>query len=180
MQLASGKRFNVNAGKGISLFSHSDGITQIAHNGDFTLQSQHDDMKLVSAKDIKVTAAKRMIAMAEEEMTFIVSGGAYLRLKGGDIEIGGPGNLTVKTAEHHWNGPASGKTEMPSFGAGMFERTPRLVRATDGKPVEGMQVHIERDGAAPITGETNAAGEGPKIKGDRLELLKVTFKKLLK
>jgi type VI secretion system secreted protein VgrG len=180
MQLASGKRFNVNAGKGISLFSHSDGITQIAHNGDFTMQSQHDDMKLVSAKDIKVTAAKRMIAMAEEEMTFIVSGGAYLRLKGGDIEIGGPGNLTVKTAEHHWNGPASAKTEMPSFGAGTFERTPRLVRATDGKPVEGMQVHIERDGAAPITGETNAAGEGPKVKGDQLELLKVTFKKLLK
>jgi type VI secretion system secreted protein VgrG len=50
----------------------------------------------------------------------------------------------------------------------------------DGKPVEGMQVHIERDGAAPVTGETNAAGEGPKVKGDRLELLKVTFKKLLK
>lgn len=180
MQMASGKRFNVNAGKGISLFSHSDGITQIAHNGDFTMQSQHDDMKLVSARDIKVTAAKRMIAMAEEEMTFIVSGGAYLRLKGGDIEIGGPGNLTVKTAEHHWNGPASAKTDMPSFDSGTFERTPRLVRATDGKPVEGMQVHIERDGAAPITGETNAAGEGPKVKGDRLEQLKVTFKKLLK
>jgi type VI secretion system secreted protein VgrG len=180
MQLASGKRFNVNAGKGISLFSHSDGITQIAHNGDFTLQSQHDDMKLVSAKDIKVTAAKRVIGMAQDEMTFMVSGGAYLKLKGGDIEIGGPGNLTVRTAEHHWNGPASAKTEMPSFDAGTFERTPRLVRATDGKPVEGMQVHIERDGAAPITGETNAAGEGPKVKGDRLELLKVSFKKLLK
>lgn len=180
MQLASGKRFNVNAGKGISLFSHSDGITQIAHNGDFTMQSQHDDVKLVSAKDIKVTAAKRMIAMAQDEMTFIVSGGAYLKLKGGDIEIGGPGNLTVKTAEHHWNGPASGKTEMPTFDAGTFERTPRLVRATDGKPVEGMQVHIERDGADALTGQTNAAGEGPKIKGDRLEQLKVTFKKLLK
>jgi len=180
MQLASGKRFNVNAGKGISLFSHSDGITQIAHNGDFTMQSQHDDMKLVSAKDIKVTAAKRMIAMAEEEMTFIVSGGAYLRLKGGDIEIGGPGNLTVKTAEHHWNGPASGKTEMPSFGAGAFERTPVLVRATDGKPIEGVQVHIERDGADAITGQTNAAGEGPKVTSDRLEQIKVTFKRLLK
>jgi type VI secretion system secreted protein VgrG len=179
MQLASGKRFNVNAGKGISLFAHSDGITQVAHNGDFTMQSQHDDMKLVSAKDIKITAAKRVIAMAQDEMTFMVSGGAYLKLKGGDIEIGGPGNLIVKTAEHHWNGPASAKTDMPSFDAGTFERTPRLVRATDGKPVEGMQVHIERDGAAPLTGQTNAAGEGPTIKGDRLEQLKVTFKKLL-
>jgi uncharacterized protein (DUF2345 family) len=180
MQLASGKRFNVNAGKGISLFSHSDGITQIAHNGDFTMQSQHDDMKLVSAKDIKVTAAKRMIAMAEEEMTFIVSGGAYLRLKGGDIEIGGPGNLTVKTAEHHWNGPASAKTDMPSFDSGTFERTPVLVRATDGKPIEGVQVHIERDGGEVITGQTDAAGKGPKVTNDRLEQIKVTFKRLLK
>jgi uncharacterized protein (DUF2345 family) len=137
-------------------------------------------MKLVSAKDIKVTAAKRMIAMAEEEMTFIVSGGAYLRLKGGDIEIGGPGNLTVKTAEHHWNGPASGKTEMPSFGAGMFERTPVLVRATDDKPIEGVQLHIERDGGEAITGQTDAAGKGPKITSDRLEQIRVTFKRLLK
>ncbi|KQV49877.1 type VI secretion system Vgr family protein [Massilia sp. Root335] len=179
MQLASGKRFNVNAGKGISLFAHSDGITQVAHNGDFTMQSQHDDMKLVSAKDVKITAAKRVIGMAQDEMTFMVSGGAYLKLKGGDIEIGGPGNLIVKTAAHHWNGPASATTDMPSFDAGTFERTPRLVRATDGKPVEGMQVHIERDGAEPLTGQTNAAGEGPKITGDRLEQLKVTFKKLL-
>ena len=180
MQLASGKRFNVNAGKGISLFSHSDGITQIAHNGDFLLQSQHDNMNLVSAKDIKVTAAKRMIAMADQEMTFIVSGGAYLRLKGGDIEIGGPGKLTVKTAEHHWNGPASEKTEMPSFGEGAFERTPRLLRATDSKPIEGMQVHIVRDGGEAITGQTNAAGEGPTVTADRLEQFSVMFKHLLK
>jgi len=180
MQLASGKRFNVNAGKGISLFSHADGITQVAHNGDFVLQSQHDDMKLVSAKDIKMSAAKRMVVMAEDELTLMVSGGAYLKLKGGHIELGGPGNLTVKTAEHHWNGPASMQTDMPKFDAGEFQRTPRLVRATDGKPIEGVHVEVKRDGGETITGQTNAAGEGPKMKGDRLEQLSVTFKKLLK
>jgi type VI secretion system secreted protein VgrG len=180
MQLASGQRFNVNAGKGISLFSHSDGIVQVAHNGDFTLQSQHDDMKLVSAKNIKMSAAKRVIAMADDELTLMVTGGAYLKLKGGNIEIGGPGNLTVKTAEHHWNGPASAKTDMPRFDAGTFERTPRLLRATDGKPVEGVEAHIERDGGGTMSGQTNAAGEGPTVNTDRLEQIKVTFKKLLK
>jgi hypothetical protein len=39
---------------------------------------------------------------------------------------------------------------------------------------------IEIGGPCNLTAKTNAAGEGPKIKGDRLELLKVTFKKLLK
>jgi type VI secretion system secreted protein VgrG len=136
-------------------------------------------MQLVSAKDIKMSAAKRMVVMAEDELTLMVSGGAYLKLKGGHIELGGPGNLTVKTAEHHWNGPASMQTDMPKFDAGEFQRTPRLVRASDGKPVEGAEVHITRDDGQVVTGQTNAAGEGPTVKSDRLQQLTVTFKKLL-
>ena len=96
MQLTSGQRFNLNAGKGISLFSHMGGITQIAHNGKFAMQSQHDDMQIDSAMDVKITAGKRLIVMAEEEVTLMVSGGAYLTLKGGNVEVGGPGPMTSR------------------------------------------------------------------------------------
>jgi len=177
MQLTSGQRFNVNAGKGISLFSHMDGIAQIAHHGKFLMQSQHDDMQIDSAKDIKTTAGKRFIVMAEEELTLIVGGGAYLKLKGGNVELGGPGALTVKTDGHHWNGPASASTEMPKFEAGDFKRTPRLLRPTDGKPVEGVKLHVERDGDSPIAGQSNGAGEGETITGDKLQRLKAFFYK---
>ena len=180
LQLTSGARLNLNAGKGISLFSHTDGIAQIAHKGKFVMQSQHDDMGIDSAKDLKVTAGKRMIFMAEDEVTFIVSGGAYLTLKGGVVEVGGPGAMTIKTDGHHWNGPASGKTELPTFSAGEFGRIPRLVRATDGKPVEGMMVYVERSGDSPISGQTNSAGEAEKITVDHLQQLKATFYKPLK
>jgi type VI secretion system secreted protein VgrG len=146
LQLTGGGRCNVNAGKGISLFSHMDGITQVAHKGKFVMQSQHDDMQLDAAKDLKVTAGKRVIVMADDEITFIVTGGAYLTLKGKTVEIGAPGAITIKTDGHHWAGPASAKTELPKFDAGEFARTPRLLRATDGKPVEGMKVHVERSG----------------------------------
>lgn len=175
MQLTSGQRFNLNAGKGISLFSHMDGITQIAHKGKFLMQSQHDDIQIDSAKDIKVTAAKRLIIMAEEEITLMVSGGAYLTLKGKNAEIGGPGPLTVKTDGHHWNGPASASTELPAFTAGDFRRTPRLLRSSDGKPVEGMQLHVERSDEGPLSGQSNGAGEGQKIVVDRLQQLKAFF-----
>ncbi|WEF35290.1 type VI secretion system Vgr family protein [Pseudoduganella chitinolytica] len=175
MQLTSGQRFNLNAGKGISLFSHMDGIAQIAHHGKFLMQSQHDDMQIDSAKDVKATAGKRFIVMAEEEVTLIVGGGAYLKLKGGNVELGGPGSLTVKTDGHHWNGPASASTEMPKFEAGDFSRTPRLLRPTDGKPVEGMKLHVEREGDSPLSGQSNAAGEGEKITGDTLQRLKAFF-----
>ena len=180
LQLTSGQRFNLNAGRGISLFSHMDGITQVAHKGKFVMQSQHEDMQLDAAKDLKVTAGKRVIVMAEDEVTFIVSGGAYLTLKGGAVEIGGPGAITIKTDGHHWGGPASGKTELPKFDAGEFVRTPRLLRATDGTPVEGMNVLVERSGDAPLSGQTNGAGEGQEIKADHLQQLKATFFKTVK
>ncbi|NHZ66108.1 type VI secretion system Vgr family protein [Massilia genomosp. 1] len=175
MQLTSGQRFNLNAGKGISLFSHREGITQIAHHGKFLMQSQHDDMLADSAKDIKVTAGKRVIVMAEDEITLMVGGGAYLTLKGGNVEIGGPGPIDINTNGHHWNGPASATPVLPSFSDGEFGRIPRLLRPTDGKPVEGMKLHVERSDDGPLSGKSNAAGEGDKITSDRLQLLTATF-----
>lgn len=180
MQLTSGQRFSLNAGKGISLFSHTNGIKQIAHKGKFVMQSQHDDMQVDSAKDLKVTAGQRMVFMAQEEITFIVSGGAYLKLKGGEVEVGGPGAITIKTDGHHWNGPASAKVDLPKFGEGDFSRIPRLLRASDGKPVEGMKLQVERSDAGPLTGQSNGAGEGEKITVDHLQQLEATFYKPLK
>jgi len=174
MQLTAGQRYNLNAGKGISLFSHMDGITQIAHNGTFLMQSQHDDMQIDSAKDIKITAAGRLVIMAEE-IVLMSNGGAYVQIKGGSPEVGGPAALTVKTDGHNWNGPASGHTELPSFGKGDFGRTPRLLRVTDGKPVEGMKLHVERADDSPISGKSDSAGEGSKIVVDRLQRLKAFF-----
>jgi type VI secretion system secreted protein VgrG len=175
MQLTSGQCFNLNAGKGISLFAHADGIAQIAHKGKFLMQSQHDDMQIDSATDIKVTAGKRLIIMAEDEVTLMVSGGAYLTLKGGKAEIGGPGPMTIKSDGHHWDGPASATSDLPSFGAGDLGRVPQLVRATDGKPVEGVQMYIERAGQSPLTGVSNSEGKGEKIVSDRLQQIRTIF-----
>ena len=105
----------------------------------------------------------------------MVSGGAYLKLKGGNVEVGGPGPMTIKTDGHHWNGPASASTEMPTFGAGDFGRVPQLVRATDGKPVEGVKVFIERAGESPINGVTDGDGKAGKIVSDRLQRIRAIF-----
>jgi type VI secretion system secreted protein VgrG len=180
LQMTSGERMNLHSGKALSLFAQSDGITQIAHKGKFLMQSQHDDMQFNAAQDLKATAGRRVVVMAEEEITFIVSGGAYLKLKGGTAEIGGPGALTIKTDGHHWNGPASGKTELPTFAEGDFSRIPRLLRPTDGQPVEGMQLHVARTGAGPLSSQSNAAGEGETVKADHLQQLTATFFKPLK
>ncbi|WP_298407472.1 type VI secretion system Vgr family protein [Janthinobacterium sp.] len=97
LQLSAAQRCNVNAGKGISLFAHQDGIVQVAHFGKFLLQSQHDLLQADAAKEIRLTAGTRLVGMAQDEITFMTAGGAYLKLSGGAVELGGPGALTVKT-----------------------------------------------------------------------------------
>ena len=59
-------------------------------------------------------------------------------------------------------------------------RIPRLLRATDGQPVEGMQLHVARTGEGPVSGQSNAAGEGDTVKADHLQQLTATFFKPLK
>ncbi|WP_426075512.1 type VI secretion system Vgr family protein [Janthinobacterium sp. PSPC3-1] len=175
LQLSAAQHCNLNAGKGISLFAHQDGIVQVAHHGKFLLQSQHDLLQADAAKEIRLSAGTRLVGMAQDEITFMTTGGAYLKLSGGAVELGGPGALTIKTDGHHWNGPGSMKAELPVFSEGDLGRMPRLVRATDGMPVEGVEVHVERENDSALTGKSDAGGRGPKVLTDHLQRLKGFF-----
>jgi type VI secretion system secreted protein VgrG len=177
LQLSAGKRCNVNAGQGISMFAHQDGITQIAHHGKYLMQSQHDLMQLDAAKDLRLTSATKLIGVAQDEITFMTNGGAYLKLSGGNIELGGPGALTIKTSAHHWNGPASMRGDLPAFGEGELGRTPRLVAPEDGSPVEGWQANIAGEHGADANGVSSAEGQGPQVLGEHLEKLTMMFSK---
>jgi len=106
-----------------------------------------------------------------EEIVLVNTAGAYLTLKGGGPEIGGPGALTVKTDGHRWNGPASSKAELPKFTEGEFVKTPLVVRSSDGEPVAGEEVNLDVDGELR-TITTNSAGEGEKITSDCVKLIR--------
>jgi type VI secretion system secreted protein VgrG len=173
LQMTAGQRCNVNAGKGISLFAQQEGLSAIANHGRLLMQSQHDSTQIDSAKDVKIGARGRVTIMAEE-IVFINTGGAYISLKGGTPEIGGPGAMTIKTNGHHWNGPASQSAELPTFSEGDFGRKPRLLRSSDGKPVEGMEFHVETDGGA-LAGKSDDQGEGGKVEGEQIQALKAGF-----
>ena len=148
---------------------------QVAHHGKFLLQSQHDLLQADAAKEIRLSAGTRLVGMAQDEITFMTTGGAYLKLSGGAVELGGPGALTIKTDGHHWNGPGSMKAELPVFSEGDLGRMPRLVRANDGMPVEGVEVHVERENDSALTGKSDAGGRGPRVLTDHLQRLKGFF-----
>uniref|UniRef100_UPI00261A2894 DUF2345 domain-containing protein n=1 Tax=uncultured Salinicola sp. TaxID=1193542 RepID=UPI00261A2894 len=58
------------------------------------------------------------IDFAAAEEILLVSVGAYVRIKGGDIELHAPGKVTVKGATKSFGGPASLNASMPELPEG--------------------------------------------------------------
>ncbi|WP_175917386.1 type VI secretion system Vgr family protein [Burkholderia pyrrocinia] len=176
VQLTSGERINLHGGHGIAMFAHSDGVSAIANQGKVTIQSQKDDTQVDSAKNIQLTAAGGTLAgMANDQVVLVTSGGAYLKLDGGNIELGCPGTFTVKSAGHAWGGPASMDTDMPKFDKAPLGRVPKLVRATDGDAVAGFDGQIQKASGALSNLTTDTAGELPAVHADQFEKLAVQF-----
>ncbi|WP_423383593.1 type VI secretion system Vgr family protein [Burkholderia sp. LMG 32019] len=176
VQLTSGQRINLHGGRGVAMFAHSDGVSAIANQGKVTLQSQADDTHVDSAKNIQLTAADgKITGMANDQVVFTTSGGAYLKLHGSDIELGCPGKFTVKSAGHSWQGPASMSTDMPKFDHAPLGRVPKLVRASDGNPIEGYVGEVHKASGEIVNGQTDSAGTMAPIDHNQFEQVVVKF-----
>ncbi|MCS6474394.1 DUF2345 domain-containing protein, partial [Burkholderia pseudomallei] len=110
-----------------------------------------------------------------DEVVFVTSGGAYLKLRGGDIELGCPGTFTVKSAGHVWDGPASMSVDMPTFGQETLGRVPTLIRSTDGNAATGFVGEVKKPSGPLSDLSSNAAGELPAIDADQFERMAVQF-----
>lgn len=176
VQVTSGQRINLQAGHGVAMFAHAEGISAIANQGKVTLQSQADDTQIDSAKNIELTAAGGKLAgVASDEVVFVTSGGAYLKLRGGEIELGCPGKFTVKSAGHVWGEAASISTDLPKFDHAPLGRSPQLVRATDGEAARGYQGEVRKTAGDMAKGQTDTAGKLSRIIGDRFVSLVAHF-----
>jgi type VI secretion system secreted protein VgrG len=51
------------------------------------MQAQHGEFEITAERDITLTACKGKVTMAAKEEILLTSGGSYIRIKGGNIEI---------------------------------------------------------------------------------------------
>lgn len=176
VQVTSGQRINLQAGHGVAMFAQADDVSAVANQGKVLLQSQANDTQIDSAKNIQMTAAGGKLAgMASDQVVFVTSGGAYLKLQGGDIELGCPGSFTVKSAGHTWGGPASMSTDMPKFDHAPLGRVPKLVRASDGQAAPGFDAEVRKTSGDLLNQKTDSAGKLTPVKSDQFESLAVQF-----
>lgn len=139
IQAVAGQRVNINAGKGISLFAHQDGMKHIARAGKLDIQAQQDSIGIAADRDVNMTATQGEIVIAAKKSITLLCGGAYIKIADGKIELGCGGAFTVKAGMHKWDGPARQEAELPFFPAAEHTNWLKLdLDGHEGAPMAGV------------------------------------------
>ncbi|MDA3136129.1 DUF2345 domain-containing protein [Pseudomonas syringae] len=107
VSIASGKSLLASVAQSISLFAQNAGAKLFAAKGKIELQAQSDAMELTAQQGMKITSTAAGIEIAAQEGILLTSGGGYIRIKDGNIEIHAPGTIDVKGAKKTFSGPTS-------------------------------------------------------------------------
>ncbi|KAA0018580.1 type VI secretion system tip protein VgrG [Salinicola corii] len=121
VNIATGKRLVASISEKLSLFVQKAGIKLFAARGKVEVQAQSDAMELTAQKDVKITSTEGRIEINAANGILLNSGGGYIRIEGGNIDVHGPGKIDIKGAQHSFGGPASMDAAMPELPEGACE-----------------------------------------------------------
>lgn len=107
--------FRVAAGESISLYTVNNEMKLVANNGQVKVQAQANSMELIADKTLSIVSTEAKITAAAEKEIMLTSGGAYIKITGGNIFLHAPGSIEHKASAHPHLGPASTDYSMPSF-----------------------------------------------------------------
>ncbi|MBB5321858.1 DUF2345 domain-containing protein, partial [Marinobacter oulmenensis] len=118
VNIATGKSLVASISEALSLFVQKAGIKLFAARGKVQVQAQSDAMELTAEKDVKITSTEGRVEINAANGILLASGGGYIRIEGGDVQVHGPGTIDVKGAQHAFGGPASMDVAMPELPEG--------------------------------------------------------------
>ncbi|VWB09612.1 Rhs element Vgr protein [Burkholderia lata] len=157
--IAAGKSLLASVAERISLFAQNAGTKLFAAKGKVEIQAQSDNIEVTAKKTVKVLSATDKVEVAASQGVLLTSGGAYIRIQGGNIEIHAPGKIDIKGAQHAFAGPTSAPYDLPALPKGDLHNKLEL-NLTDGKlkPVPGAPYKVVFDNGTTLSGKLDANG----------------------
>ncbi|WP_273863244.1 DUF2345 domain-containing protein, partial [Pseudomonas sp. B3G-3] len=168
VQLSSGENTVINAGNGLSTFAQRGDMRHIAHFGQLLLQAQHSNVRIEAEKSVEITASEKHVQMSAEKLLSVLCSGGSIKMQGGNIELGGPGTLTVKAADHRFLGPGYMSAAMNEWSSSKFDERFQVV-LPDGTPAANHNYIITRSDGGTIEGITGPDGHIDIQRGIRME-----------
>ncbi|MGS0467986.1 DUF2345 domain-containing protein [Cobetia marina] len=185
LSVTSGEDINLATGRSLvgavvekfSLFVQRSGIKLFAGKGKVEVQAQSDAMDLTAEKDVTITSTENDIDINAAKEILLTCGGAYVRLKDGNIELHAPGKIDVKGAQHSFGGPMSLSTAFDSLpeSKGPYEQYFTLRDKRTEKALPYASYRVETAEGDIIEGRADSEGRTQKILTLKPEKLKATI-----
>ncbi|WP_321807796.1 type VI secretion system tip protein VgrG [Burkholderia sp. BCC1993] len=159
VHIATGKSLLASVAERISLFVQNAGMKLFAAKGKVEIQAQSDNIEVTAQKTVKVLSATDKVEVAASQGVLLTSGGAYIRIHGGNIEIHAPGKIDIKGAQHAFAGPTSAPYDLPALPKGDLHNKLELNLTDDNlKAVPNAPYKVVFDNGTTLTGKLDANG----------------------
>ncbi|HAS1093418.1 TPA: type VI secretion system tip protein VgrG, partial [Enterobacter cloacae] len=150
------KDFTLAAGKQLSLYSR-EGAKLFSSQNDIDIQAQGGNITTWSTQDTHISSGRKLIVTAQDELT-LICGGGYIKISGGNVEIGGPGKLFIKNSGIKKAGSGSMQGVMKSFEPECFDEKFIIRNALTQEPLPGKAYKITMPNGSVVTGITDSQG----------------------
>jgi len=130
-------------------------------------------MLLTSLQNMKLSSTAAGIEIAAKDGILLTSGGGYIRIKGGNIDIHAPGTIDLKGAKKTFSGGTSlshSFNEMPKTD---FADPYVIKKLSTGEPAPGVKVEVTRADGSVMQYVSDAAGKIPVQQSQIAELLNI-------
>ncbi|KLU22963.1 hypothetical protein EOS_27955 [Caballeronia mineralivorans PML1(12)] len=177
--IATGKSLIASVAEKLSLFVQNAGMKLFAAKGKVEIQAHSDNIELTAQKTITLLSATERIEAAAKQEILLTSGGAYIRIKDGNIEIHAPGKIDIKGAQHSFNGPTAQGYALPALpssdGGARYHEQFRLLDDDEVTPLAHHRYVIESESGKTWSGFSDAEGLTEHVYTDQPESLALTI-----
>ncbi|MCO7991942.1 type VI secretion system Vgr family protein [Enterobacter hormaechei] len=175
LDVGAQKDFTLAAGKQLSLYSR-EGAKLFSSQNDIDIQAQGGNITTWSTQDTHVSSGRKMVITAQDELT-LICGGGYIKISGGNVEIGGPGKLLIKNTGIRKAGTGSMQGVMKSFEPSTFDEKFVITHPVSGKPLANQNYDIHLPDGKILSGVTDSSGNSSLIMSKAIDGLKIVLKK---
>jgi type VI secretion system secreted protein VgrG len=171
--ISAGRDITATAEGGVSLFARSADMQLKAAKGKVELHAQGSNLHALAKTDIKIESVEGRVEISAPEELVLKCGGAYIRLKDGEIELGAPGNIYLKAANVQKLGGASLDTPVSPLPAGYSASY--TLKADGQAPRPFTRYRITTQQGEVFTGVTDKEGQTMSVHTLVPGVLKIEF-----
>jgi len=178
LQFTCGEQYVLNAGNGISQFAQSGDFRLIAHQGQFLMQAQANDMVAQAEKNVRIMAVNGEVLIHAPTIRLVSAAGAFIKIDS-NITLGTSGQVLIKAASKSMSGPATDSVPSPNFQSGPTDQKFQLhYPGSDGQKAQ-IAAHREyevtlKDGSK-LTGTSDAEGKTNILQDQAMQVAKVAI-----